>query len=236
MAESLEVFGPRRFVSALAVRISARDGAIEFVNAGHPAAACVGHDGACRWLESTAPIVHPALHTTNWARGEAVLAPGERLVLYTDGLIEAHGTDGPFAIERLQAELTAATRDGREPVAAVLETLERFTGGRPLEDDVALVAVPATGSGAQAGPFARRTQVREGPAMRMRWFLLTGALLAAASCVPLSDEVPKKQLTLRERDSLIGESALPGAAVVKRSLSVSDESSRRSAAMDSLTQ
>ena len=72
--------------------------------------------------------------------------------------------------------------------------------------------------------------------MRMRWFLLIGAaLLVAVSCVPLSDEVPKKQLTLRERDSLIGESALPGAAVVKRSLSVSDQSSNRSAMMDSLT-
>ena len=71
--------------------------------------------------------------------------------------------------------------------------------------------------------------------MRMRWFLLTGALLLIASCVPLTDEMPKKQLTERQRDSLIGHSDLPGAAVVQRSLSISDVSARQAAAMDSLT-
>jgi hypothetical protein len=69
----------------------------------------------------------------------------------------------------------------------------------------------------------------------MRWFLLIGALLVGASCVPLTDEMPKKQLTERQRDSLIGRSDLPGAAVVQRSLSISDVSERRAAAMDSLT-
>jgi sigma-B regulation protein RsbU (phosphoserine phosphatase) len=141
VAESLAVFGPRRFVSALAARIGARDGRIEYVNAGHPPAAIVGTDGACRWLDSTSPIVHPVLDVRSWGVGHDALAQGERLVLYTDGLIEAHGTDGPFAIERLQSELAASAREGREPVAAILEQLGRFTGGRPLEDDVALVAV-----------------------------------------------------------------------------------------------
>jgi sigma-B regulation protein RsbU (phosphoserine phosphatase) len=145
VAESLAVFGPRRFVSALAARISARDGGIVYVNAGHPPAARVGRDGTCHWLDSTAPIVHPVLEVRTWGQGRDTLGPGERLVLYTDGLIEAHGADGPFATERLEAELRAATRDGREPVAAVLDRLDQFTGGRPLEDDVALVAVTRDG-------------------------------------------------------------------------------------------
>jgi hypothetical protein len=46
--------------------------------------------------------------------------------------------------------------------------------------------------------------------------------------------MPKKQLTERQRDSLIGVSDLPGAAVVQRSLSVSDLAARRAAAMDSM--
>ena len=68
--------------------------------------------------------------------------------------------------------------------------------------------------------------------MRMRWFLLLGVLLTAASCVPMTDEMPKKQLTERQRDSLIGVSDLPGAAVVQRSLAVSDQAARRAARMD----
>jgi len=68
--------------------------------------------------------------------------------------------------------------------------------------------------------------------MRMRWFLLLGVLLTIASCMPLTDEMPKKQLTERQRDSLIGVSDLPGAAVVQRSLSISDQAARQAARMD----
>jgi len=71
--------------------------------------------------------------------------------------------------------------------------------------------------------------------MRMRWFLVIGALLVIGSCVPMTDEMPKKQLSERQRDSLIGRSDLPGAAVVQRSLTISDMSERRAADMDSLT-
>ena len=68
--------------------------------------------------------------------------------------------------------------------------------------------------------------------MRMRWFLLLGVLLTIASCMPMTDEMPKKQLTERQRDSLIGVSDLPGAAVVQRSLSISDQAARQAARMD----
>ena len=70
--------------------------------------------------------------------------------------------------------------------------------------------------------------------MRMRWFLLLGVLLTIASCVPMTDEMPKKQLTERQRDSLIGVSDLPGAGVVQRSIAVSDQAARRAARMDAV--
>jgi hypothetical protein len=67
--------------------------------------------------------------------------------------------------------------------------------------------------------------------------ILAGALLvvALASCTPMTDEMPKKQLTERQRDSLIGSSDLPGAGVMKRTLDVSDRSANRAASIDSLT-
>lgn len=71
--------------------------------------------------------------------------------------------------------------------------------------------------------------------MRIRMGSLLVLALTLASCTPMTDEMPKKQLTERQRDSLIGASDLPGASVMKRSLEVSDRSANRSAAMDSLT-
>jgi hypothetical protein len=56
-------------------------------------------------------------------------------------------------------------------------------------------------------------------------------LLAGISCAPAK---PERELTERERDSILARSSLPGAAVVGRAMAVSDRSARRAAAMDSL--
>jgi serine phosphatase RsbU (regulator of sigma subunit) len=145
VGESLAVFGTRRFASAIAVRVAV-DGRLEYVGAGHPSAALVSASGACRWLDSTGPIVHPLLPHPEWSVGHDALGVGERLVLYTDGVIEAQGADGPFERERLEQALSSAAREGRDAVGAVLERLERFTGGRPSEDDVAVVSITRAAS------------------------------------------------------------------------------------------
>ena len=57
-------------------------------------------------------------------------------------------------------------------------------------------------------------------------------VLALAACAV---EAPRrKTLSERQRDSLIGESALPGATVVKGALAESDRQGTRAAEMDSL--
>jgi len=60
---------------------------------------------------------------------------------------------------------------------------------------------------------------------------LVGLLLAGTSCAPAK---PARELTERERDSILARSSLPGAAVVGRAIAVSDRSARRAASMDSL--
>jgi serine phosphatase RsbU (regulator of sigma subunit) len=69
------------------------------------------------------------------------LAPGDTLVLYTDGVTEAGGAEGQLGVARLQAVLA----DCRGmPAQAITERLEQlvldFLAGRP-HDDLALVAI-----------------------------------------------------------------------------------------------
>jgi len=71
------------------------------------------------------------------------LGPGERLVLYTDGLVEARNSmDEPFGRHRLQAELAALAR--LSLVDMVDEVLARATAhaeGADFEDDFSILAI-----------------------------------------------------------------------------------------------
>ncbi len=76
-----------------------------------------------------------------FARFTARLSPGDRLILYSDGLIEAlDENDEPFGFDRFEKILTA---EGRKPAEEIRKTLltaiRRFTRNRPPDDDQTLV-------------------------------------------------------------------------------------------------
>ena len=73
---------------------------------------------------------------------------------------------------------------------------------------------------------------RPRPAAWAPLLLAPALLLLLASCG--SGRHATRELTERERDSVIARSSLPGAAVVGRALAVSDRMERRATNMDSL--
>jgi serine phosphatase RsbU (regulator of sigma subunit) len=70
-------------------------------------------------------------------------APGDRLVLYSDGLIEAIDDDGePYGFERFEKMLAGAGHLSADDIKkTVLAALKKFTRNRPPEDDQTLVVV-----------------------------------------------------------------------------------------------
>ncbi|MBT1076955.1 SpoIIE family protein phosphatase [Geobacter grbiciae] len=127
-------------------------GILTYASAGHnPPLLYRRAEGRCLELDADGLILGVKPQVTFEER-EVRLAPGDILLLYTDGITESDNGSGElFGIGRLSALL--ASLHGEEPEAvieAVLSELAAFTGGRPPADDICTVAVkitPSSGSG-----------------------------------------------------------------------------------------
>jgi sigma-B regulation protein RsbU (phosphoserine phosphatase) len=121
---------------------------LEYASAGHPPGLLLGHDGSVVALDSTAPMIHPALPEWHCEQRVLRMEKGDQLLLYTDGLTEAQNGDGDdFGFARLVALAAqfAGPTSGEARRATLLTTLRqelaRFAGGRPLDDDLTLALV-----------------------------------------------------------------------------------------------
>jgi serine phosphatase RsbU (regulator of sigma subunit)/anti-sigma regulatory factor (Ser/Thr protein kinase) len=133
----------RMFVTCLYVVVDPRSGHIRFANAGHNLPFVRSAEGARELRATGMPL--GLLPGMTYEEVEAELGPGEALLLYSDGITEAHdpGRD-MFGTNRLGDELAG---DGGELIDGVLTSLQRFTGdGWEQEDDITLVTIRRGGS------------------------------------------------------------------------------------------
>ena len=94
------------------------------------------------------------LPAERYATTELSLSPGDRLVLYSDGLVEAKSPDGTlFALERLRgALLDHAALPADAWADQLLKQLRRWVGKTDLalDDDLTLVVLDIPGPNAGA--------------------------------------------------------------------------------------
>ena len=105
-------------------------------------------NGEVRFLTEGGSVLGPLL-TATYERGFVRLAPGDLVVLYTDGMIEASSAPdaagGPqfeFGIDRLVERARAlAGRPAKEIVESLHAAVEAFCGDAPPQDDRTAVVV-----------------------------------------------------------------------------------------------
>jgi serine phosphatase RsbU (regulator of sigma subunit) len=145
--------GPERFVSLAYAVLDQRAGSLLYSNAGHPPPLLLAPDGAVQRLERGGPVLG-MIAGARFEEGSAPLAPGSRLVLYTDGVVEAAACTGgdEMGDERLVAALGRMRGLGaREAARAVLDEAVRHAGGGGLADDATVVVVDVTREGRPNG-------------------------------------------------------------------------------------
>ncbi|BCS34192.1 hypothetical protein TBR22_A34210 [Luteitalea sp. TBR-22] len=124
------------------------DGRLELANAGHCAPALVRANGEVQMLDSGGPVLG-LLPFGSWEVQTIQMAPGDALVIYSDGVSESTsytGEDfGPKGVAETLAGVAGATPT--EMAAALLEASVTFRDGRPAGDDVTLLVVRYEGQG-----------------------------------------------------------------------------------------
>jgi len=117
-------FGPDRFVTAIVGELDLQTGVWRWVTAGHPPALLLRRGRIVKHLEQS---IEPPLGLLldGPAVGEERLEPGDRILLYTDGVTEARDADGNFfGVERL-GDLVARAAASALPAPEVLRRLNR---------------------------------------------------------------------------------------------------------------
>ena len=128
------------------------DGNFIYVNAGHPPPLHF-HAKGVTTLKQTGLVLGPSA-TATYSRGFLSLEPGDALLLFTDGMLEATDPKGrEFGVERLKrAFLALRDRPSDEIVRALVEKVGDYSGGRPAEDDRTVVVVKRTVSERETRP------------------------------------------------------------------------------------
>lgn len=138
---------PGMFVTCLYIFLDLPSGRLRWANAGHnwPYRRL---DGRVSELEATGMALG-VLPDIRYDEYETVIEPGESLLLYSDGLVEAHNAQGEMlGYPRLQSMVAQLGADGSSPISALLRRLADFTGpGWEQEDDVTLLTIERLGTG-----------------------------------------------------------------------------------------
>jgi hypothetical protein len=146
-----EQFGPDHFVTAQMIQLNIATGRIEWVNAGHPAPLLIRDQRVVGQLRGPTTLPVGVGGEQPWVN-EYRLRRGDRLLCYTDGVIEERDEDGtPFGEERLIRcvdRMGQVTEGARAAVRWLSHTLKDERGGR-TSDDATLFLIEWRGGAAE---------------------------------------------------------------------------------------
>jgi sigma-B regulation protein RsbU (phosphoserine phosphatase) len=137
-----EQFPDLRFVTGVLTELNMDSGLLRYINAGHPRPLLMRGAKAIRELPGGRRLPL-GIEDSGIVVGEEILEPGDRLLLYTDGVVEAYDRGGErFGVERLvdlAERCAAAGLPGPETLRRLAHTVEAHQDGPPTDDATLLL-------------------------------------------------------------------------------------------------
>jgi serine phosphatase RsbU (regulator of sigma subunit)/pSer/pThr/pTyr-binding forkhead associated (FHA) protein len=130
-----------KFVTFLLAVVDGETHHVTVLNAGHPAPMIRRAGGRIDRIDDGSAGLPLAIEGDETYRPEmASIGPGDIVVLYTDGVIEAMGPEGqPFGIDGLEQSLAAAPPGVDSVGEAILNAVRRHVSGQDQYDDITLL-------------------------------------------------------------------------------------------------
>ena len=138
-----EQYGPDRFATGVLVRLDVSTGRLRWVNAGHPPP-LVLRQGRLVATPGCSPDLPLGLQLGKPQVCEMTLQPGDRVLLYTDGIVEARSPDGEFFGEQRLSDFVVRSAGAHYPAPETLRRLMREVlthQADQLQDDASIVVL-----------------------------------------------------------------------------------------------
>jgi PAS domain S-box-containing protein len=142
-----------RFSTVVYARVqrTGRGAHVELTSGGHPLPLLVRADGSAETLGEPGTLLgvvpDPTLHDV-----AVDLAPGDTIVLYTDGVTEAGAPHDLMTPEQLAEVAARCRREGAAEMVACLDSAAVETSGGEPHDDIAIVALRVEPLGSELTP------------------------------------------------------------------------------------
>ena len=137
----------RRFTTSVLAQLDCPTGTLDYVNAGHNPPALRRANGEIVTLASGGlPLGIQA--DASFESGSVTLGPGDQLLIYTDGVVDARDARGAEYGEARLLDLLRGPRpaSAAESLNRLMSSVDSFTGNAPRFDDVTCVFVHYTGA------------------------------------------------------------------------------------------
>jgi serine phosphatase RsbU (regulator of sigma subunit) len=133
------------FVTAFFGILNAEAGSLTYCNAGHNPPYVLNGQGVQPLSATGLPL--GILEELTWRAETIYLAPGDILILYTDGVTEAEDTTGGFfGVERLLTVAQSATDHSAQAVQqVVVDAVFEWIGAAPQFDDITMMVLARSG-------------------------------------------------------------------------------------------
>jgi hypothetical protein len=142
-----------QFATMFLGRVDEATMSLSYVNAGHNHPVLLRANGTRELLDKGGPMVG-ILEAVPFEEGSVRLAPGDRIVLYTDGLSEAMDAEKEMYGDDRIADVAAALpadQSARESIDAIMAGISTFLDGVEPQDDMTLMVLRVLGPQAAAG-------------------------------------------------------------------------------------